>query len=356
MSHDVEEPRSRTRKVLVGNVPIGGGAPVVVQSMTTAPTKDANATLAQVRRLVDAGCDIVRVSVPTREALDGFERVCAESPVPIVADIHFDHTLAIAAARRGAAKLRINPGNIGSWDKVDEVIDAAGECGCAIRIGVNAGSLEKSLAERDDLTLVEKLVVSAEGFVEHFEKRGFDDIVLSAKAHDVRTTIDVYRSLSRALPHIPLHLGVTEAGTFLTGTVKNSVALGVLLSEGIGDTLRVSLTADPVEEPPVCWAILSSLGIRRRGPELISCPTCARCQVDLIGIAQRVEERLKAVEKPISVAVMGCVVNGPGEAAGADIGGACGKHSALLFRRGEVLRKIDEQDIVDELFSEIERL
>ena len=356
MDPSLAVPRSRTRRVDVGGVPIGGGAPVAVQSMTTAPTQDAGATLAQVRALAESGCDIVRVSVPSAAALDGFARVCEESPVPIVADIHFDHELAIGAARRGAAKLRINPGNIGSWDKVDAVVDAAGENGCAIRIGVNAGSLDKAFDERDDLSLPEKLVASAMAFVDHVEGRGFTDVVLSAKAHDVPTTVEVYRSLSRELPHVPLHLGVTEAGTYLSGTVKNSVALGILLAEGIGDTMRVSLTADPVEEAPVCWAILSSLGLRRRGPELISCPTCARCQVDLIGIAHRVEEGLRSVDKPISVAVMGCAVNGPGEARGADIGVACGKHSALLFRKGEVLRKIDEQDIVEELFCEIERL
>ncbi|MBS5147518.1 MAG: flavodoxin-dependent (E)-4-hydroxy-3-methylbut-2-enyl-diphosphate synthase [Collinsella intestinalis] len=348
--------RERTRCVMVGSVPLGGGSPVVVQSMTCTPTVDADATLAQVNALVDAGCDLVRVTVPSREALGPFERICRESPVPIVADIHFDYRLAIGAVRAGAAKLRINPGNIGDWERVDAVIDAAGEAGAAIRIGVNAGSLDKRIAERDGLTQPEKLVASSLEFVEHFEKRGFDDIVLSAKAHSVPTTIETYRALSRELPHVPLHLGVTEAGTVQQGTIKSAVGLGVLLAEGIGDTMRVSLTADPVEEPPVCWGILQSLGLRRRGPELVSCPTCGRTQVDLIGLAEEVGERLKGCSRPISVAVMGCVVNGPGEASDADVGVACGRGVGMVFRHGEVIRKVPEDQIVDALMEEIDRL
>lgn len=348
--------RERTRRVMVGSVPLGGGSPVVVQSMTCTPTVDADATLAQVNALVDAGCDLVRVTVPSPEALGPFERICRESPVPIVADIHFDYRLAIGAVRAGAAKLRINPGNIGDWERVDAVIDAAGEAGAAIRIGVNAGSLDKRIAERDGLTQPEKLVASSLEFVEHFEKRGFDDIVLSAKAHSVPTTIETYRALSRELPHVPLHLGVTEAGTVQQGTIKSAVGLGVLLAEGIGDTMRVSLTADPVEEPPVCWGILQSLGLRRRGPELVSCPTCGRTQVDLIGLAEEVGERLKGCSKPISVAVMGCVVNGPGEASDADVGVACGRGVGMVFRHGEVIRKVPEDQIVDALMEEIDRL
>ena len=348
--------RERTRRVMVGSVPLGGGSPVVVQSMTCTPTVDADATLAQVNALVDAGCDLVRVTVPSREALGPFERICRESPVPIVADIHFDYRLAIGAVRAGAAKLRINPGNIGDCERVDAVIDAAGEAGAAIRIGVNAGSLDKRIAERDGLTQPEKLVASSLEFVEHFEKRGFDEIVLSAKAHSVPTTIETYRALSRELPHVPLHLGVTEAGTVQQGTIKSAVGLGVLLAEGIGDTMRVSLTADPVEEPPVCWGILQSLGLRRRGPELVSCPTCGRTQVDLIGLAEEVGERLKGCSKPISVAVMGCVVNGPGEASDADVGVACGRGVGMVFRHGEVIRKVPEDRIVDALMEEIDRL
>lgn len=349
-------PRERTRPVSVGAVTIGGGAPVAVQSMTCTPTADADATLAQVRALVDAGCDLVRVTLPNRAAIPGFTRVCAESPVPIVADIHFDYRLALAALTAGAAKLRINPGNIGSWEKVDAVVDAAGAAGAAIRIGVNAGSLEDGIAAREDLTLPEKLVASSLAFVEHVEARGFTQIVLSAKAHSVPTTIETYRALARELPHIPLHLGVTEAGTVRQGTIKSAVGLGALLADGIGDTLRVSLTADPVEEPPVAWGILECLGIRRRGPELVSCPTCGRCQVDLIPIAQEVERRLAHVTKPISVAVMGCVVNGPGEASDADVGVACGKGSALLFRHGASVRTVPEAEIVDALMAEIEAL
>lgn len=348
--------RELTRPVMVGDVQIGGGAPVVVQSMTCTPTTDAASTLAQVRALAEAGCDIVRVSVPTKEALGPFGAICRESPVPIVADIHFDYRLAIGAVQAGAAKLRINPGNIGDWDRVDAVIDAAGEAGAAIRIGVNAGSLDRTIAERDDLTQPEKLVASSLEFIEHFEKRGFADIVLSAKAHSVLTTLDTYRSLSREIPHVPLHLGVTEAGTVQQGTIKSSVGLGILLSEGIGDTMRVSLTADPVEEPPVCWGILSALGLRRRGPELVSCPTCGRTQVDLIGLAERVSDRLKTCDKPISVAVMGCVVNGPGEASDADVGVACGRGVGMVFRHGEVIRKVPEAQIVDVLMEEIDKL
>lgn len=348
--------RELTRPVMVGDVQIGGGAPVVVQSMTCTPTTDAASTLAQVRALAEAGCDIVRVSVPTKEALGPFGAICRESPVPIVADIHFDYRLAIGAVQAGAAKLRINPGNIGDWDRVDAVIDAAGEAAAAIRIGVNAGSLDRTIAERDDLTQPEKLVASSLEFIEHFEKRGFADIVLSAKAHSVLTTLDTYRSLSREIPHVPLHLGVTEAGTVQQGTIKSSVGLGILLSEGIGDTMRVSLTADPVEEPPVCWGILSALGLRRRGPELVSCPTCGRTQVDLIGLAERVSDRLKTCDKPISVAVMGCVVNGPGEASDADVGVACGRGVGMVFRHGEVIRKVPEAQIVDALMEEIDKL
>ena len=349
-------PRNLTRPVHVGNVTIGGGAPVVVQSMTCTPTVDLGATLEQVTKLAEAGCDVVRVSVPTKEALGSFRDICRESPVPIVADIHFDYRLALAALDAGAAKLRINPGNIGSWEKVDAIIDKAGSMGAAIRIGVNAGSIEKDLLERTDLTQSEKLVSSAMRFVEHFELRGFENIVLSAKAHSVNTTIDTYRKLSYELPQIPLHLGVTEAGGIRQGTIKSSIALGSLLAEGIGDTMRVSLTADPIEEVPVAWGILSALGLRRRGPEMISCPTCARCQVNLIDIANEVERRLSSCAKPVSVAVMGCAVNGPGEASDAAVGVACGKGCALLFKHGEIIRKIPEDAIVDELLNEISKL
>ena len=347
-------PRELTRPVRVGRVVVGGGAPVSVQSMCTTDTSDAAATLAQIRRLADAGCEIVRVAVPAADALDGFGAVCDASPVPVVADIHFDHRLAIEACRRGAAALRVNPGNIGSWGRVDAVIDEAGAAGVPIRIGVNAGSLDPAFAEREDLTHVEKLVGSATSFVEHFRARGFADIVLSAKAHGVPTTVEVNRALSRELPDVPLHIGVTEAGTARQGTVKNAAAIGALLMEGIGDTMRLSLTADPVEEVDVAWDLLSAVGLRRLRPELVSCPTCGRCQWDLMGVAAEVERRLAGVRAPITVAVMGCVVNGPGEARGADIGLAGGRGRAVLFASGEKIRTVDEADAVDELFAEIE--
>ena len=348
-------PRELTRQVRVGDVAVGGGAPVSVQSMCTTPTSDADATLAQIARLAAAGCEIIRVAVPDAGALDGFQRICEESPLPVVADIHFDHRLAIEACRRGAAALRVNPGNIGSWERVDAVIDEAGAAGIPIRIGVNAGSLDPAYAEREDLTHVEKLVGSATSFVEHFRDRGFSDIVLSAKAHGVPTTVEVNRALSRELTDVPLHIGVTEAGTARQGTVKNAAAIGTLLMEGIGDTMRLSLTADPVEEVDVAWDLLSAVGLRRLRPELVSCPTCGRCQWDLMGVASEVERRLAGVRAPITVAVMGCVVNGPGEAKGADIGLAGGRGKAVLFAAGEKIRTVDEADAVDELFAEIER-
>lgn len=347
--------RALTHQVHVGSVAVGGGAPVSVQSMCNTDTHDVEATLNQIRGLADVGCEIIRVTLPAASAVDAFAQICAQSPLPVVADIHFDWRLAIAAAQSGAAGLRINPGNIGSWDKVDPVIDAATAAGIPIRIGVNAGSLDSSVADKSNLSLPEKLVASAVSFVDHFVKRSFADIVLSAKAHDVPTTLETYRTLSRELPQVPLHLGVTEAGTMLQGTVKSALGIGALLEEGIGDTLRVSLTADPAEEPRVGWEILQALGMRRRSPELISCPTCGRTQVALIDIAKEVEERLQKLNKPISVAVMGCAVNGPGEARGADIGVACGRGKGVVFAKGETLRTVDEVDIVDALFEEIEK-
>jgi (E)-4-hydroxy-3-methylbut-2-enyl-diphosphate synthase len=339
---------------MVGSVAVGGGAPVAVQSMTNTDTRDAQATLAQIARLEEAGCEIVRVAIPHADALDGFEAVCAASPLPVVADIHFDHRLAIEAARRGAAKLRINPGNIGALERFDAVIDAAGEAAIPMRIGVNAGSLAAEYDEKD-WPLAEKLVASAVAFCGHAENRGFSDIVVSAKASSVPITVAAYRTLADAVPY-PLHLGVTEAGTLRTGTVKSAVGLGILLAEGIGDTLRVSLTADPVEEVRVAWDLLAALDIRRRGPEIVSCPTCGRCEVDLIPIAEEVGRRLAGSRKPIKVAVMGCAVNGPGEARDADIGIASGKGAGLLFVRGEAVRKVPEAGIVDALMQEIDKL
>lgn len=346
--------RRESRPVMVGAVPVGGGAPISVQSMTNTDTRDADATLAQIGRLADAGCEIVRVAIPRRDALEGFARVTARSPLPVVADVHFDHTIAVDAAQAGAAKLRINPGNIGSLDRVDAVIDAAAAAGIPIRIGVNAGSLADEYRDLD-WTLSDKLVASSVAFCAHFASRGFEDIVVSAKASNVVTTIDAYRRLAEEVPY-PLHVGVTEAGTSLAGTVKSSVGLGVLLGEGIGDTLRVSLTADPVDEVLVGWEILSALDIRRIHPELVSCPTCGRCQIDLIPIAEEVERRLRSVRTPVKVAVMGCVVNGPGEARDADIGVAAGRGVGLIFAKGEPIRRVPEDEIVDALMAEIDSI
>ncbi|MBQ9020868.1 MAG: flavodoxin-dependent (E)-4-hydroxy-3-methylbut-2-enyl-diphosphate synthase [Eggerthellaceae bacterium] len=346
----------QTRQVMVGGVALGGGAPCVVQSMLCVAPDDVAANLEQVERLAEAGCEVVRMAIPRKDCLDAFEVVCASSPLPVVADIHFSADIAVQAARRGAAKLRINPGNIGGLEATNPVIDAAGEAGIPIRIGVNAGSLDDALAAREDLTLPEKLAESAAGYVDYFEGRGFTDLVVSAKASDVQTTVDAYRLLAQRIPQVPLHIGVTEAGTLFQGLVKSASGLGILLEEGIGDTLRISLTDDPVQEVRACWALLSALDLRRRSPEIISCPTCGRCQVDLIGLAKQVEERLQTVAKPIKVAVMGCVVNGPGEARGADIGVACGQGSGVLFAHGETLRKVSEDQIVDALMDEIAKL
>jgi (E)-4-hydroxy-3-methylbut-2-enyl-diphosphate synthase len=356
--------REKTRGVTVGAVAIGGGAPVSVQSMTNVPMLDDAAgphldvagNLMQIDRLAQAGCEIVRVAIPNLDSVDLFGQIAQASALPVIADVHFDYKIAIGACHAGAAGLRINPGNIGDMNRVDAVIDAAGEAGIPIRIGVNAGSLEDALAVRSDLSQAEKLAMSAKGFVEYFNDRGFKDVVVSAKAHDVLTTVAAYRQLSRDMPSIPLHIGVTEAGGIQQGTIKSAAGLGMLLAEGIGDTMRVSLTADPVEEVPVAFGILSAVDVRRVKPELISCPTCSRCQVDLIPIAQEVQKRLNELNKPLKVAVMGCVVNGPGEAKDADVGVACGRGEGVLFAHGEKLRKVPAAAILDELFALIESM
>ena len=341
---------------MVGDVPVGGGAPVAVQSMLNEKADDADANIEQIERLAEAGCEIVRMAIPRRDCLDTFEEVCSRSPLPVVADIHFDAVCAIEAAKRGAAKLRINPGNIGGLDETIPVLDAARSAGIPIRIGVNAGSLDPAIASRNDLTLPEKLAASAEQYAVFCKENGFLDLAVSAKAHDVMTTVATYRLLSQRIPEVPLHIGITEAGTQFQGIIKSASGLGILLSEGIGDTLRISLTDDPVNEVHACWTLLSALDIRRRGPELISCPTCGRCQVNLIELAKQVEVRLREVKAPLKVAVMGCVVNGPGEARDADIGVACGAGQGALFIHGETVRKVPEEHIVDELMKEIERL
>ncbi len=349
-------PNKNTHQVMVGDVPLGGGAPCVVQSMLNARADDAAANLSQIDQLAQAGCEVVRMAIPRKDCLDAFQTVCAKSPLPVVADIHFSAETAIEAARRGAAKLRINPGNIGGLEATDAVLDAARAAGIPIRIGVNAGSLDESLKARTDLTLPQKLAKSAADYAAYFDERNFFDTVVSAKAHDVMTTVETYRILSREIPQVPLHIGITEAGTQFQGLVKSSAGLGILLEEGIGDTLRISLTDDPVNEIRACWTLLSALDLRRRYPEIVSCPTCGRCQVDLIGLAKQVEARLQHIEKPLKVAVMGCVVNGPGEAADADIGVACGAGSGVVFAGGKTLRKVDENGIVDALMEEIGKL
>lgn len=349
-------PNERTRRVMVGKVPLGGGAPVAVQSMLNAPADDVEANLAQIEALADAGCEIVRMAIPRRSCLDAFEKVCARSELPVVADIHFDALSAIEAARRGAAKLRINPGNIGGLEATDAVLEEARKAGIPIRIGVNAGSLDAALKSRTDLTLPQKLAQSAIDYVRYCEEHGFSDLVISAKAHDVMTTVQTYRLLAQELPQVPLHIGITEAGTLFQGIIKSASGLGILLEEGIGDTLRISLTDDPVQEVRACWTLLAALDLRRRSPELISCPTCGRCQVNLIELAKEVEQRIAGLDKPLKVAVMGCVVNGPGEASDADIGVACGQGSGAIFARGQIVRKVDETIIVEALLEELAKL
>lgn len=353
MEQEQENNRLR-RQIKIGDVTIGGGSPVAVQSMLNASSDDAGANIEQIHRLAEAGCEIVRMAIPTRDSLRVFDKVCQASPLPVVADVHFDPRIALEAAWRGASKLRINPGNIGGLSKTDLVIDAAKGAGIPIRIGVNAGSLDKDLASREDLTLPEKLAQSAVGYVEYFEKeKGFKDIVVSAKAHSVPDTIATYRILAEKLPEIPLHIGVTEAGTAMQGMIKSACALGVLLEEGIGDTLRISLTDDPVKEVDSAWMLLSALNLRQLHPELISCPTCGRCNVDLIPIAKEVDDAISTMNKPIKVAVMGCVVNGPGEASDADIGVACGDSMGAIFSHGKIKRKVSEEEIISALLEEI---
>lgn len=356
MCGKTEKPNQKTRQVFVGEVPVGGGAPCAVQSMLNYALNDVAANVEQIKRLREAGCEIIRIAIPSKKDLDFFESICEQSPLPVVADIHFSAEIAIEAARRGAAKLRINPGNIGGLEKTKPVIEAAKAAGIPIRIGVNAGSLDSSIAQREDLSLAEKLTLSAKGYVDFCFEQGFYDVIVSAKAHDVPTTVATYRLLSEEIPEVPLHIGVTEAGTLFQGLIKSASGLGILLEEGIGDTMRISLTDDPIEEIRACWTLLAALGLRRRNPELISCPTCGRCKVDLIGLAKQVERRLSEVNRPLQVAVMGCVVNGPGEAASADIGVACGDGSGVIFSQGKTLRRVEEAAIVDVLMEEIGKL
>lgn len=342
--------RNNTRPVNVGNVTIGGGAPIVVQSMTNTDTRDINATLAQIRELAEAGCEIVRLAVVNQEAAQKLEEIVKHSPIPVVADIHFDHRLALAAIDAGVHKLRLNPGNIGSAQKVKEVVRAAQDRGVPIRIGVNSGSIAKELLERMGRT-AEAMVESALQHVTILEDLGFYDIVISLKATDIDMTTRAYELLSERVPY-PLHLGITEAGTTWFGSIKSAAGLGAILSRGLGDTLRVSLTGNPVEEIKVAWAILSAMELRRRGPLFISCPTCGRTEIDLERITAEVEDRLKDYPLPITIAIMGCVVNGPGEASHADIGIAGGKGVGLVFRGGEIVRRVKENELVDAVVHE----
>lgn len=347
----MELPRKQTRQLKLGSVRIGGGAPIVVQSMTNTDTRDVEATLGQIKRLHDAGCEIVRVAIPDETAARALRAIHDASPIPVIADIHFDYRLALMALEAGLEGLRINPGNIGERKNVEMVVDAAKARGAVIRVGVNSGSVEKRLLEQYGGPTPQAMVESALGHVRILEEHGFYDTKISIKSSSVLNTIECYRLLSQRCDY-PLHLGVTEAGGVLRGAIKSSVGMGVLLSEGIGDTLRVSLTAAPEEEMTVAWELLRALGLRQRGPEIISCPTCGRTEIDLIGLAQEVERRLRTENAPIKVAVMGCVVNGPGEAREADLGMAGGRDKGIIFRKGEVIRSVRGQETLLAAFME----
>jgi (E)-4-hydroxy-3-methylbut-2-enyl-diphosphate synthase len=347
-------PRRKTRKVQVGNIAIGGGAPIAVQSMTTTKTDDWAATLDQVNQLAAAGCEIVRVSVPDQKAAAACKKIKDGSPVPLVADIHFDHRYALAAIDAGWDKLRLNPGNIRDPQKVREVVKAAQERKMPMRIGVTLGSLAQDIVAKFGRT-PEGMVESGLRHIRILEELDFRDIVVSLKAHDVRTTAAAYRMMATKVDY-PFHLGITEAGTLRTGTVKSSVGLGLLLAEGIGDTIRVSLAADPVEEVPVCWEILKSLGLRERGVEITACPSCGRVQVDILNLAEAVEKITGEYRAPVKVAVMGCAVNGPGEASMADVGIAGGRGMGLIYRDGVKVRSLPEAQLLDGLREEIEKV
>jgi len=347
--------RKKTKQITLGSVRIGGGAPVVVQSMCNTDTRDAARTLEQISRLEQAGCEIVRLAVPDEAAAKALGSIRKGTRIPLIADIHFDYRLALEAVKQDVDGLRINPGNIGGKSKVSEVVHACKERGIPIRIGVNAGSLEKYLLEKYKHPTPEAIVESAFGHIHILEDLNFTDLKVSLKASDVLTTIASYRLFSEKSDY-PLHIGISEAGTLFSGAIKSSVGLGILLSEGIGDTMRVSLTADPVEEVRVAYEILKSLKVRQRGVNIISCPTCGRTEIDIIGLAQEVEKRLAHIREPITVAVMGCVVNGPGEAREADVGIAGGKGVGLLFKHGEILKKFDEKELADVLVKEVEEI
>ena len=345
-----------TKQIMVGKVPVGGGAPVAIQSMCSTHTDDVAATVAQIHRLEAAGCEIVRVAVPDMAAAKAIGAIREQISIPLVVDIHFNYKLALECIAAGADKVRINPGNIGGEDRVKAVADACRQKNIPIRIGVNGGSLEKELLAKYGKVCPEALVESAFGHIRLLNKFDFDDICVSLKSSSVPVTMAAYRLLSQQSDY-PLHLGVTEAGTPTMGVIKSAIGIGGLLAEGIGDTFRVTLTADPCEEIVAAKRILQAVGLRQDGPNLISCPTCGRTRIDLIPLANQVEERLKSVHKPITVAVMGCVVNGPGEASAADVGIAGGNGFGFVFRHGEIIRnQVPEDQLIDALFEEIEKI
>ncbi len=347
--------RKPTKQLTLGSIKIGRGAPIVVQSMTKTDTRDVASTVAQIRELQKAGCEAIRVAVLNSEAADAVKGIKRKIKIPLIADIHFDHRLAMTVMENGVDGLRINPGNIGSTQKIKEVVSSAKDKGIPIRIGVNAGSLEKDLLRKYKHPNARALVESASRHIKILEDLKFKAIKVSLKASDVMRTVDAYRLFAEKFRY-PVHIGISEAGPAFPGTVKSAVGLGILMSEGIGDTVRVSLTADPVEEVKVAFEILKSLGIRQIGPELISCPTCGRCQVDIRNIVKKVEAKLAGMKKPIKVAVMGCVVNGPGEAREADIGIAGGKGTGLLFKNGKVVKTLKERELFSTLMREIKKL
>jgi len=344
-----------TRQIHIGNVAVGGDAPCSVQSMCSTDTRDVAATLAQITGLAAVGCEIVRCAVPDMDAADALGRIKSSSSIPVIADIHFDYKLALRVLEGGIDGLRLNPGNIGEKWKVAEVVKAAAERMVPIRIGVNAGSLEKELLEKYRHPTAEAMSESALGHIRILEELNYPEIKVSLKASDVSKTVAAYRMLSNQVDY-PMHIGITEAGTIFSGTIKSSVGLGILLADGIGDTMRVSLTGDPLDEVRVGYEILKTLGLRQRGVNFVSCPTCGRCQINLIKVAEDVERRLQGVDKRITVAVMGCAVNGPGEAREADVGIAGGKGEGLLFRNGEIVRKVPEDQLADALIEEIHKL
>ncbi len=339
--------RRKTKQISIGNVKIGGDAPISVQSMCNTDTRDVNTTLNQINELASKGCELVRLAVLNTEAADAIKDIVKKSPVPLIADIHFDYKLAIKCINNGINALRLNPGNIGKRENVEKVVTLAKQQQIPIRIGVNAGSLEKDLLDKD-IPLSEKMVLSALGHIKILEDLDFDLIKVSLKSSDVLTTIEAYRSIANKIPY-PLHLGVTEAGTLRGGLIKSSVGLGTLLAEGIGDTIRVSLTENPTEEVSAGFDILKSLGLRKGGVNFISCPTCGRTQIDLIGLAKKVEEKFKNFDKPITIATMGCAVNGPGEARHADFGIAGGVNEGIIFKKGEIIAKVPEEKLLEKL-------